>query len=179
MRPGNIYAATKACQDMLGKIYADAYDLDVMMVRAFNHVGPAQNPMFVVASFCKQIAEIEAGLCQPVLQVGNLSAKRDFTDVRDVVRAYTMLLERGRSGEVYNVGSGKAIAISELLEKIVALSSAQIAVQVDPARLRPVDIPIIEADISRLQRDTGWKPAVPLEQTLGDTLCYWRKAVQQ
>lgn len=179
MRPGNIYAATKACQDMLGKIYADAYDLDVMMVRAFNHVGPAQNPMFVVASFCKQIAEIEAGLCQPVLQVGNLSAKRDFTDVRDVVRAYTMLLERGRSGEVYNVGSGKAIAISELLEKIVALSSAQITVQVDPARLRPVDIPIIEADISRLQRDTGWKPAVPLEHTLGDTLRYWRKAVQQ
>ena len=179
MRPGNIYAATKACQDMLGKIYADAYGMDVMMVRAFNHIGPAQAPMFVVASFCKQIAEIEAGLCQPVLQVGNLSAKRDFTDVRDVVRAYTLLLERGKSGEVYNVGSGKAIAISELLEKIVALSSAQISVQVDPARLRPVDIPIIEADISRLQRDTGWQPAIPLEQTLGDTLGYWRKATRR
>lgn len=108
-----------------------------------------------------------------------MDAKRDFTDVRDVVRAYTLLLEHGKPGEIYNVGSGKAIAISELLEKIVALSCAQITVQVDPARLRPVDIPIIEADISRLSRDTGWKPAIPLEQTLGDTLCYWRKTTEQ
>ena len=178
MRPGNIYAATKACQDMLGKIYADAYDMDVMITRAFNHIGPGQQPMFAVASFCRQVAEIEAGLSQPVLRVGNLSAQRDFTDVRDVVRAYTLLLEKGRAGEVYNVGSGKAIAISNILEKIISLSHAQIRIEVDPERLRPVDIPLIEADIQKLVRDTGWHPVVPLEQTLQDTLSYWRSAVK-
>ena len=178
LRPGNIYAATKVCQDMLGKIYADAYDMDVMMVRAFNHVGPGQHPMFVVASFCKQVAEIEAGLCAPSLKVGNLSAKRDFTDVRDVVRAYTLLLQKGRSGQVYNVGSGKAIAISALLENIVSLSPSEISVEVDASRLRPVDIPVIEADISKLQQDTGWQPEIPLAKTLADTLCYWRQAVR-
>ncbi len=179
LRPGNIYAATKVCQDMLGKIYADAYGVDVMMVRAFNHVGPAQHPMFVVASFCKQVAEIEAGLCPPILKVGNLSARRDFTDVRDVVRAYALLLQKGRRGEVYNVGSGKAVPISRLLEQIVSLSSKKIAVQVDPARLRPVDIPIIEADICKLQSDTGWAPSLPLERTLADTLAYWREVVSR
>ena len=178
MRPGNIYAATKACQDMLGKIYADAYGMDVMITRAFNHIGPGQQPMFAVASFCRQVAEIEAGLSQPVLRVGNLSAQRDFTDVRDVVRAYTLLLEKGRAGEVYNVGSGKAIAISNILEKIISLSHAQIRIEVDPERLRPVDIPLIEADIQKLVRDTGWHPVVPLEQTLQDTLSYWRSAVK-
>lgn len=178
LRPGNIYAATKVCQDMLGAIYADAYDMDVMMVRAFNHVGPGQHPMFVVASFCKQVAEIEAGLCAPCLKVGNLSAKRDFTDVRDVVRAYALLLQKGRGGQVYNVGSGKALAICELLEKIVSLSPAEISVEVDASRLRPVDIPVIEADISKLRRDTGWRPEIPLTKTLADTLAYWRRAVR-
>ena len=124
------------------------------------------------------MAEIEAGLSQPVLRVGNLSAQRDFTDVRDVVRAYTLLLEKGRAGEVYNVGSGKAIAISNILEKIISLSHAQIRIEVDPERLRPVDIPLIEADIQKLVRDTGWHPVVPLEQTLQDTLSYWRSAVK-
>lgn len=178
LRPGNIYAATKVCQDMLGKIYAEAYGLDVMMVRAFNHVGPGQHPMFVVASFCKQVAEIEAGLCDPSLKVGNLSAKRDFTDVRDVVRAYALLLQKGRGGQIYNVGSGKALTICELLEKIVSLSPAKISVEVDASRLRPVDIPVIEADISKLHQDTGWRPEIPLTKTLADTLAYWREAVR-
>ena len=178
LRPGNIYAATKVCQDMLGKIYAEAYGLDVMMVRAFNHVGPGQHPMFVVASFCKQVAEIEAGLCDPSLKVGNLSAKRDFTEVRDVVRAYALLLQKGRGGQIYNVGSGKALTICELLEKIVSLSPAKISVEVDASRLRPVDIPVIEADISKLHQDTGWRPEIPLTKTLADTLAYWREAVR-
>lgn len=173
-RPGNIYAATKACQNMLGKIYADAYGLDVMMVRAFNHIGPNQAPLFVVADFCKQVAEIEAGKRKAVMKVGNLSAKRDFTDVRDVVRAYGLLIEKGKSGETYNVGSGHAIAIEDLLQMILKNSEAQIKVEVDPEKLRPVDVPIIEADIRKLAGETGWQPGIPLVQTIRETLNYWR-----
>lgn len=177
LRPGNIYAATKACQNMLGKIYSQAYGMNVMMVRAFNHVGPNQAPMFVVADFCKQVAEIECGLKEPVMKVGNLSAKRDFSDVRDVVRAYVMLIENGCAGETYNVGSGKAVAIQEILDMILKLSSTAITVEVDPARMRPVDVPIIEADIEKLEECTGWKREIPLERTIEETLDYWRKAL--
>lgn len=176
-RPGNIYAATKACQNMLGKIYADAYGLDVMMVRAFNHIGPNQTPIFVVADFCKQVAEIEAGKKEPVMKVGNLSAKRDFTDVRDVVRAYGLLMEKGQAGETYNIGSGHAIAIEDILKMIVANSSADISVEVDPAKLRPVDVPIIEADITKVSQATGWKREIELEQTIRETLDYWRESI--
>ena len=175
LRPGNIYAATKACQNMLGRIYAKAYDLPIMMVRAFNHVGPNQNPQFVVADFCSQVARIEAGKQAPVIYTGNRSARRDFTDVRDVVRAYSLIMKKGRPGETYNVGSGKSFSIDEILQKILALSKIEIAVKQDPNRLRPADIPLIEADITKLRRDTGWQPAISLEQTLKDTLAYWRK----
>ncbi len=177
LRPGNIYAATKACQNMLGKIYADAYGLEVMMVRAFNHVGPNQTPIFVVADFCKQVAEIEAGKREPVMKVGNLSAKRDFADVRDVVRAYGLLIEKGKAGETYNIGSGHAVAIEKILQMIIANSNAQIQVEVDPAKLRPVDVPIIEADTSKVKAVTGWKIEIPLEQTIRETLEYWRKSL--
>lgn len=115
LRPGNIYAATKSCQNMLGKIYSDAYGLDIMMVRAFNHIGPNQTPVFVVADFCKQVADIEKGKQEPVIYVGNLSAKRDFTDVRDVVKAYALLVKGGKRGETYNVGRGHAVAIEDIL----------------------------------------------------------------
>ena len=162
---------------MLGSIYASAYGLDIMMVRAFNHIGPNQTPLFVVADFCKQVAEIEAGIREPVIYVGNLSAKRDFTDVRDVVRAYSLIIEKGQGGETYNVGSGHAIEIKQILDLIVAQSTSQVAVEVDPEKLRPVDVPIIEADISKLQSQTGWKPEIPLEQTIKETLDYWRNEV--
>ena len=174
-RPGNIYAATKVCQNMIGKIYSDAYGMDVMMVRAFNHIGPNQAPMFVVADFCKQVAEIDKGLAEPVIQVGNLSARRDFTDVRDVVRAYALLVQLGKRGETYNVGSGKAISIGEILDKILSLSSKEIQVEVDQEKIRPVDVAIIEADISKIHACTGWEPQITLEQTLSETLDYWRK----
>lgn len=175
VRPGNIYAATKSCQNMLGRIYSDAYGLDIMMVRAFNHIGPNQTPMFVVADFCKQVADIEKGKQEPVINVGNLSAKRDFTDVRDVVKAYAKLVAGGKRGETYNVGTGHAIAIQDILNKIIAMSDEDIEVKVDPAKLRPVDVPIIEPDISKIKKEVGWEPLIPLEQTLRETLEHWRK----
>lgn len=179
LRPGNIYAATKACQNMLGAIYAEAYGLDIMMVRAFNHIGPGQAPLFVVADFCKQVAEIEAGRREPCINVGNLKAKRDFTDVRDIVRAYELLTRQGRAGELYNVGSGNAISIEDVLNRILALSRVPIAVKVDKNRLRPVDVPIIEANIGKLQAVTGWQRQYTLQETLEDTLNYWRKSILQ
>ena len=175
LRPGNIYAATKSCQNMLGKIYAQAYGMQVVMVRAFNHIGPNQSPVFVVADFCRQVAEIEQGKREPVIHVGNLSARRDFTDVRDVVRAYALLAEQGVAGETYNVGSGQARAIDEILHMILQESEVPIEVKVDPERLRPVDVPVIEADITKLQKLTGWKPEIALTQTIRETLDYWRE----
>ena len=175
VRPGNIYAATKSCQNMLGRIYSDAYNLDIMRVRAFNHIGPNQTPMFVVADFCKQVADIEKGKQEPVINVGNLSAKRDFTDVRDVVKAYAKLVAGGKRGETYNVGTGHAVAIQDILNKIISMSDKDIEVKVDPGKLRPVDVPIIEPDISKIKREVGWEPLIPLEQTLRETLEHWRK----
>ncbi|MGB8452470.1 MAG: GDP-mannose 4,6-dehydratase [Anaerocolumna sp.] len=175
-RPGNIYAATKACQNMIGKIYADAYQMDIIMVRAFNHIGPKQAPIFVVADFCKQVAEIEKGLREPVIKVGNLSAKRDFTDVRDVVRAYSLLIQKGKAGETYNVGSGRAIAIEEILTTILSLTAVSIVKEIDHSKLRPIDIPIIEADIYKLQNVIEWNSSITLRDTIIDTLEYWRNA---
>lgn len=177
VRPGNIYAVTKASQNMLGHVYAKAYGLDIISVRAFNHIGAGQADTFVAANFCKQAVEIEKGMKENVLYVGNLSAKRDFTDVRDVVRAYSVLARIGKSGETYNVGSGKAIAIQEILDMILSKSSANITVKQDPDRMRPSDIPVICADISKITADTGWIPSIPLDQTISDMLSYWRKTV--
>ena len=175
VRPGNIYAATKACQNMVGRIYAQAYDLDLVMVRPFNHIGPNQSPVFVAADFCKQAAEIEAGMREAVIRVGNLNVRRDFTDVRDVVRAYALLVQKGQAGETYNIGSGHAVRIGDILRTILDQSAASIRVEVDSEKLRPADVPVMEADISKMQRLTGWKPQIRLEQTIEDMLGYWRK----
>lgn len=175
VRPGNIYAATKACQNMVGRIYAQAYDMDLVMVRPFNHIGPNQSPVFVTADFCKQVAEIEAGKREAVIRVGNLNVRRDFTDVRDVVRAYALLVRKGQAGETYNVGSGQAVKIGDILRTILDQSTASIRVEVDSEKLRPADVPVMEADISKVQRLTGWKPQISLEQTIEDMLGYWRK----
>ena len=179
LNPGNIYAATKACQNMIGSIYSKAYDMEIVLVRAFNHIGPKQSPIFVVSDFCKQVAEIEAGKREPVMYVGNLSAKRDFTDVRDVVRAYALLAAHGVKGETYNVGRGHAYEIREILDKIISLSRIDIKVETDPAKIRPVDVPIIEADIHKLVDATGWDPEISLEQTLTEVLDYWRIKVKE
>ncbi|MEG1639323.1 MAG: GDP-mannose 4,6-dehydratase [Ruthenibacterium sp.] len=178
-RPANLYAVTKNTQNQIGRLYAAAYGMDIISTRSFNHIGPNQTPAFVVADFCKQVAEIEADYREAVLKVGNLSAKRDFTDVRDVVCAYELLAEKGVAGETYNVGRGEAIAIQEILNRIIALSTKKIAVEVDAAKLRPVDVPEIRADITKLHTATGWQANIPLEKTLVETLHYWRKHVQK
>lgn len=177
LHPVNIYAAAKACQNMLGTIYAGAYGMDILMVRAFNHIGPGQAPAFAAADFCRQTAKIERGMQEPVIRTGNLSVKRDFTDVRDIVCAYAALMQRGIAGETYNVGSGRAIAIRELLEEIIGLSNAAIRIETDPDKFRPADVPVVEADIRKLERDTGWVKRYELKDTLKDMLEYWRGKV--
>lgn len=177
LHPGNIYAVTKTCQNMIGKIYADAYQMNIIMVRAFNHIGPKQLPTFVVSDFCKQVAEIEKGIREPIIYVGNLTAKRDFTDVRDVVRAYSLLIQFGINGETYNVGSGHAVSIETILNTILSLSNISIRSEISSGKLRPVDIPIIEADISKLKSVISWEPIFSLNQTLLDTLAYWRTII--
>ena len=147
------------------------------MVRAFNHIGPEQTPIFVVADFCKQAAQIEKGLVPPIIKVGNLSAKRDFTDVRDVVRAYGLLIQKGQRGETYNIGSGHAIGIRSILDTIIRLSTCDITVETDPTKLRPVDVPIIEADTDKVHQCTGWEPKISLETTIEETLNYWRQRI--
>ena len=177
LRPGNIYAATKGCQNMLAAIYARAYQLNLVMVRAFNHVGPRQSPQFVVSDFCKQVVEVEKGLREPVIHVGNLKAKRDFTDVRDVIAAYECLVRQGHAGETYNVGAGNAYSIQEILDQIIALSGQEIRVEVEAERLRPIDVPIISADITKITEHTDWTRKISLEKTLKDTLNYWREQI--
>ncbi len=175
LHPSNMYAVTKACQNMIGSVYARAYGMGIVMVRAFNHIGVGQSPQFVAADFALQIAEMEAGFRDPVMKVGNLAAKRDFSDVRDVVRAYVMLMEKGIAGETYNVGSGKAVSIQELLDILLEQSRESIIVEQDASRMRPSDVPAIAADITKLQEDTGWKPEYTLEETLRTMLDYNRR----
>ncbi|MDR2974166.1 MAG: GDP-mannose 4,6-dehydratase [Propionibacteriaceae bacterium] len=174
-RPGNIYAVSKVTQNLMGSVYARAYDLEVVSVRAFNHMGPGQAPQFVVADFCRQIAEIEAGRRESVLRVGDLSSQRDFCDVRDIVRAYVQLSEVGEAGQTYNVGSGVAVSIQEILDTLVQLSTVPLRVEVDPAKYRPSDIPVTQADITKLQALTGWVPTYDLATTLAQTLDWWRR----
>ena len=174
LRPSNLYAITKRAQNEIGMLYARAYGMDVVATRSFNHFGPGQAPIFVMADFAKQLAEAEKGLREPVLRTGNLAARRDFTDVRDVVRAYRLLALYGRAGETYNVGSGRAVAIEELLRRLLALTETPVTWEVDPARLRPVDVPEVRADITKLQAVIGWRPEIDIDTTLADTLAYWR-----
>lgn len=176
-RPTNPYSASKVAQDNLGRVYAKGFGLNIVISRAFNHAGPRQGDGFVLASFAKQIAEVECGKRKPVLFVGNLDAKRDFTDVRDIVRAYALLIEKGVPGEAYNVGSGRAYAIRELLGKLLCLSSTNIDVRNDPACMRPSDTPLLVCDNKKLAEATLWAPEIPIEKTLADTLEYWREMV--
>jgi GDP-4-dehydro-6-deoxy-D-mannose reductase len=151
----------------------------VFIARAFNHIGPRQTEAFAAAGFALRIAEIEAGRREPLLAVGNLEAKRDLTDVRDTVRAYELILAKGTAGRVYNVCSGRAIAIADLLDLLLARARVPIRVTVDPSRYRPNDQPLVVGDPGRIQSEIGWQPAIPLEQTLDDLLAYSRLLVEQ
>ena len=148
--------------------------MHVSIARAFNHFGPRQDPAFSTSGFARQIAAIEAGLQPPEFRVGNLEAQRDLTDVRDTVRAYPMIAERGRPGRVYNVCSGRAVAIRDVLDMLLARARVPIRVHVDPARFRPNDVPLLLGDPARLREELGWTPLIPLEQTLDDLLGFWR-----
>jgi GDP-4-dehydro-6-deoxy-D-mannose reductase len=177
LRPLSPYAVSKVAQDLLAYQYFMSYGMPIVRTRGFNHTGPRRGEVFVTSAFARQIAEIEKGRREPVIKVGNLEARRDFSDVRDIVAAYWLSLEKGVAGEVYNIGSGVARSIGELLEALLALSSVKVRVEVDPARLRPSDVPILLADSAKFAELTGWRPTIPFEQTLGDLLDYWRGRV--
>lgn len=174
LNPVSPYGISKMTQEKFAQIYAKAYGLNVVMVRPFNHIGAMQAKGFVVADFASKIAEIEKGESEPVLIVGNLHSFRDFTDVEDVVEAYILLLEKGSCGEVYNVGSGKATEIQEILDILVDMSNAKIKIEVDTKLYRPVDVPLVVCDNNKLHKETGWKPKKTLKDTLLETLNYWR-----
>ena len=177
LRPLSPYAVSKVAQDLLGFQYAQSYGMPIVRTRAFNHTGPRRGSVFASSNFAMQIALIEAGQQEPVIQVGNLEARRDFTDVRDIVRGYWLALEQGEPGEVYNLCSGRAVAIRDVLQLLLQLTSAAVTVQVDPRRLRPSDVPVLCGDGSKFQRLTGWRPEIPLRQTLEDLLNYWRAKI--
>jgi len=175
LRPVNPYSISKTSADYLSYFYFKSYALNIVRVRPFNHIGPRQSPEFVCSSFAKQITEIERGLKEPIIKVGNLEAKRDFTDVRDMVRAYWLAIQKGETGEVYNICSGRIVQIKELLNNLLGLSSKKIEITKDPKRMRPSDNPILQGDCSKFRRRSGWKPEIPLDKTLKDILEYWRK----
>lgn len=174
LRPLSPYGVSKVAQDLLGYQYFQSYGLKIVRTRAFNHTGPRRGVVFATSNFARQIAEIEAGKREPVIKVGNLSAKRDFSDVRDVVRAYYLVATRGTPGEVYNVCSGRAVTIETMLNMLLAEARVQVEVQVDPERLRPSDVQVLQGDATKIEQELGWKPAIPLQQSLADLLDYWR-----
>jgi GDP-4-dehydro-6-deoxy-D-mannose reductase len=179
LRPLSPYAVSKVAQDLMGFQYWKSYGLPIVRTRAFNHEGPRRGDVFVTSNFAKQIVEIEAGLREPVVYVGNLEARRDYSDVRDIVRGYWLLLERGEPGEVYNLCSERSWAIREVLDFLLGQARVSgITVRQDPTRLRPSDVPSLLGDASKIRSELGWQPEIPFEQTLLDTLEYWRGRIK-
>ena len=174
LRPLSPYAVSKVGQDMLGYQYFMSFKLPVIRTRGFNHEGPRRGPVFVCSDFAKQIADIEKGRRPPVIRVGNLEARRDFTDVRDVVRGYWLALEKGQPGEVYNLCSGRAWTIRAMLDQLLGMTQVKVKVEQDPARMRPSDVPVLLGDAGKFKKATGWEPTIPFETTLRDLLEYWR-----
>lgn len=174
LKPLTPYAVSKITQDFLGYQYFKSYGIKTIRVRPFNHIGAGQSPVFVVPAFAKQIAMIEKGMQERIIKVGNLNARKDFTDVRDVVLAYKLLMEKGEIGEVYNIGSGKSYSISEILNILLSLSKEKIAVEIDPQLKRANEIVDLYCDASKIERTVGWKPTISIKDTLNDALDYWR-----
>jgi len=174
MRPLSPYAVSKVGQDMLGYQYWMSFKIPIIRTRGFNHEGPRRGPVFVCSDFAKQIADIEKKRKPPVIRVGNLDARRDFSDVRDVVRAYWLSLEKGEPGEVYNICSGRAWTIREMLDMLLGMTKEKVKIEQDAARMRPSDVPVLLGDASKFRKATGWETTIPFEQTLRDLLDYWR-----
>ncbi len=177
--PDSPYGVSKIAQDFLGLQYHLSHHLHIVRARPSNHIGPRQNEQFVTSNFAKQIAEIESGARAPVLQVGNLTAQRDFSDVRDMVRAYYLALERGVAGDVYNIGSEQPHSIQSILDVMLRQSFVTIRVAPDAARLRPSDTPLIYCSTAKFRAQTGWQPTIPLETSLRDILDYWRAKIKR
>lgn len=178
LRPASPYGVSKVAQELLGLQYHDSYGLHVVVTRSFNHVGPRQGDRCSIQTFCRQMALIEAGLQPPLLFVGNLEARRDFTHVNDVARALWLVLGQGRPGTVYNLCSGVAVRIGDIVELVRARGRVPVEVRVDPARLRPLDEPILRGDNTRLRDDTGWAPRIGIEQIVAELVDYWRDQVR-
>jgi len=177
LTPTSPYSISKIAQDFLGLTYFLTYKLKIVRVRPFNHIGPRQSPNFVVSSFAKQIAEIEKGKRKSILHVGNLETKRDFTNVKDMVLAYVLAIEEGKYGDVYNIGSGISYKISDILNKLVSMSSSKIEIRENKTLLRPNDNPELICDRTKFTKLTNWKPQIPIETTLKETLDYWRNII--
>ena len=177
LRPLSPYGVSKVAMDYLGYQYFKSYGMKIIRTRGFNHSGPRRGEVFVCSSFSKQIAEIERGGREPIIRVGNLSAKRDFTDVRDMVNGYFLAIQKCKPGEVYNICSGRAIKIQKVLDILLAMSKVKVKVEQDPSRMRPSDVPILQGSFSKFKRQTGWKPKISLEKTLKDLLNYWRQRI--
>ena len=174
VRPENPYAASKLAAEEICRMYVRSYGLEIVIARSFNHTGPGQAKGFVVPDFASQIARLERTRGKAQLKVGNLNAQRDISDVRDIVRGYRLLAMKGRAGQVYHLGSGKSTKIKDVLNMLTAMSSKRVEIIRDPTRQRPSDLPILEADVNKVKRLTGWHTVIPLEKTLMDTLEYWR-----
>ena len=177
LRPLSPYGVSKVTQDLLGYQYFRSYGMKIVRTRAFNHTGPRRGDVFAESNFSKQIAEIEKGKRPPVIYVGNLEAVRDYSDVRDVVVAYWLALEKGLPGEVYNIASGKGYKISEMLDTLLSLSTAKIKIEKDPSRMRPSDVELLVGDATKFRKHTGWALKIPFKKTLEDLLDYWRARV--
>ena len=177
LRPVSPYAASKAAADLASYQYSRAPGLDIVRVRPFNHIGPRQSPEYAIANFARQIAAIEKGRQPPLVETGDLTPRRDLTDVRDISQAYVLLMEKGRTGEAYNAGSGIAWSMQEVLDRLVALARVSVEVKQKAQKMRLTETSVLLADCTRLQRETGWQPRFSLEQTLLDTLDYWRANV--
>jgi GDP-4-dehydro-6-deoxy-D-mannose reductase len=177
LRPLSPYAVSKVTQEMLAIQYHRSFGLKTIVTRGFNHTGPRRGQVFVTSSFAKQIAQIEAGLQEPVISVGDLSSKRDWTDSRDMVRAYWLATEHGEPGEVYNTGRGQCMAVGEMLDILLSHTTASIDLEKDPSRMRPSDVTLLWANVDKFKAATGWEPTIPFEQTMADLLEYWRMRV--
>jgi GDP-4-dehydro-6-deoxy-D-mannose reductase len=179
LRPLSAYGLSKVAQDLLGLQYTHTHGLHVVRVRPFNHIGPRQSVGFVAPDFASQVAAVELGLQLPAIRVGNLAARRDFSDVRDVIQAYVLLATQGEPGQVYNIGSGQSHAVQEVLDTLLAMSQVPIEVQQDPDRMRPSDVPEVVCDATRIRECTGWQTTIPFKQSLQDILEYWRAEMRE